>query len=178
MLKILVTSLLFSTILFSHPHTFIDVYPTIQSKGKKVTHIHFKWIMDEMTSSMLIMEFDQNGDMKIDRNENHYIYKNYFTLLADSDFYTKIKLKDKLQIFPKPINFKASIQNNRICYSFEIKTDYNIDELMIDFGDPDFFIAMMLKKEFLKARGIVTKISEVDNGVYYAYRLELQKEHE
>ena len=66
--KIIMVSIL-NIYLLAHPHTFIEVYPTIKVKGNKITNFHLKWKMDEMTSSMLVMEFDQNGDGKIDKKE-------------------------------------------------------------------------------------------------------------
>ncbi len=161
--------------LFAHPHTFIEIYPTIEVKNNKTTNIHFKWKMDEMTSSMLIMEFDANGNGKIDKEENTYIYFNYFIRLGDYNFYTDIKINDKIQKSTRPKNFKATIENFKICYSFDIKENYNIKDLKIDFGDTDFFIAPILKKEFTKTTGATAKITELDNDFYFGYRLELTK---
>ncbi|MEA3315474.1 MAG: DUF1007 family protein, partial [Campylobacterota bacterium] len=131
------------TNIFAHPHTFIEVYPTIKVKNGKTTKINFKWILDEMTSSMLIMEFDKNNNTKIDENEKQYIYNNYFVELKNLNFYTDIKINGKVQFFPNPINFKATIKDNKICYSFDIETSYDIDKTIFDFGDEDFFVAML-----------------------------------
>jgi ABC-type uncharacterized transport system substrate-binding protein len=170
-----ILSLLFSYIgLFAHPHTFIEVYPTIEVKNNITTKIHFKWVMDEMTSSMLMIEFDQNGDGTIDKKENSFIYNNYFLTLKDYNFYTDIKIDDKIQTFPNPKNFKTTIENNKVCYSFDIDEKYNIKNTKFDFGDEDFFIAMILKKEFVKTNGSKVVVSEQDNDFYFGYRLELK----
>ncbi len=161
-------------ILFAHPHTFIEIYPTIEVKNNQTTKIHFKWKLDEMTSSMLIMEFDQDGDGKLNKKENFFIYGNYFIALRDYNFYTDIKIKGKIQTFPKPKNFKATIENNKICYSFDIEENYNIKDLKFDFGDEDFFVAMMLKDKFVKVNGAKAKVSELDNDFYFGYRLEIK----
>ena len=158
---------------FAHPHTFIEVFPTIKVKDNKTQSIHFKWMLDEMTSSVLIIEFDQDGDGKITKKENDYAYENFFITLKDYNFYTDIKSKGKTQVFPKPINFKATIENNKVCYSFDIQTQYDTKDLQFDFGDTDFFVAMVLKKEFTKIDGAKTKVSELDNDFYFGYRLEL-----
>ncbi len=175
-MKYIYLILLYTISLWGHPHTFIEIYPTIKVKDNKITKIHFKWKFDEMTSSMLLMEFDANGNGKIDKNENIYIYLNYFIRLGDYNFYTDIKINDKIHNFTKPKNFKATIENFKICYSFDIKENYNIKNLKIDFGDEDFFIAPILKKEFTKITGATAKITELDNDFYFGYRLELTKE--
>nr|WP_321266386.1 DUF1007 family protein [uncultured Sulfurimonas sp.] len=176
MFKIFSIFVLLSTLLFSHPHTFIEVYPSVEVKDEKISNLHFKWKLDDMTSSILVMEFDKNGDKEIDANENHYAYKNYFTLLESFGLYTEIKIKDKVQRLPKATNFKTSIEDGRVCYSFDLKGSYNIKDLRVEFGDKDLYVAMIIKKEFLKVKGAKAKISEVDYDFYYVHRLEFEKE--
>ncbi|MEA2098863.1 MAG: DUF1007 family protein [Campylobacterota bacterium] len=172
-MKIFFILLIFISSLFSHPHTFIDVYPTITTKNNSSSTIHFKWVMDDMTSTILIMELDQNGDGKISPKENRYIDKEYFAIFKDFDYYTHILAKGKKIKFPEATNFKASIENNKICYSFDIKLDQNIKDTVLEFGDSDFYVAMVLKKEFIDAKGFSSKVTGVDNDFYYGYRLEL-----
>lgn len=174
MIKTFLSIFLSFTYLLAHPHTFIEIYPTIEVKNNIMDKIHFKWQLDEMTSSMLIMEFDQNANLKIDKDENQYIYENYFIALKDYNFYTDIKVKNKIQLFPKPNNFKTTIENNRVCYSFDIDTKYNIKDTKFDFGDEDFFVAMILKKKFVTTKGASAKVTELDNDFYFGYRLELK----
>ena len=160
--------------MYAHPHTFIEVFPSIKVKDNKTQSIHFKWILDEMTSSVLIMEFDQNGDGKINKKENVYVYENFFSTLRDFNFYTDIKIKNKTQLFPEPKNFQATIEKNRVCYSFDITTQYNTKNLKFDFGDTDFFFFFLLKQEFTNIDGLKAKVSELDNDFYFGYRLEFK----
>lgn len=172
--KILFIYFLFISTLFSHPHTFIDVYPTIEVKNAKTETIHFEWVLDDMSSSMLIMEYDQNGDNVIDKDENYFIYKNYFSIYETSNFYTEIKINDKVQTV-EPKNFRTTIKDNRIHYSFDIEKNYETKNLTIDFADKDFFHAMILKKEFVNIKGAKAIVNGVDNDFYFAYRLELKE---
>lgn len=173
-MKIIISFILFFNILYAHPHTFIEVYPTITVKNNLTEKIHFIWKMDEMTSSMLIMEFDINANNKLDKTEQEYIFENYFSSLIDFNFYTDITINERIVKFPNPINFKAFIENNKLCYSFNIEKKLDINETLFDFGDPDFFIAMILKKEFTEITGATAVISDLDNDFYFGYRLELK----
>ncbi len=174
-MKIIYILFLTFNLSFAHPHTFIEVYPTIEVKDNIMTKINFKWKLDEMTSSMLIMEFDQNGDGKIDKKENKFVYDNYFSTLRDMNFYTNLKIKNKIQIFPKPNNFKATIEDNKICYSFNIEGQYNINDIAFEFGDEDFFVAMILKDKFTNIMGAKAKVLELDNDFFFGYRLEVKE---
>lgn len=173
-MKIIFSIFVFIHTLYAHPHTFIEVYPTITVKNKTVEKIHFIWKLDEMTSSMLIIEFDQNGNNKIDDNEKEFIYQNYFSSLLDYNFYTDITTKDTIEKFPIPNKFDAFIENNKLCYSFEIDKKLNINDSLFDFGDKDFFIAMILKKEFVTINGAQALVSDLDNDFYFGYRLEIK----
>ena len=159
--------------LFAHPHTFIDVYPTITVKNSSTSTINFKWVLDDMSSSMLMMDVDKNGDGVINRSENSTMYKEYFTIFEDYDYYTYIKVDKKTIKFPEVENFKATIEKHRICYSFDITIKTDIKNTVFEFGDSDFYIAMVLKDDFVEAKGLDVKVIGVDNDFYYGYRLEL-----
>ncbi len=172
-MKSLLLLFLLKLSLLAHPHTFIDLYPSIKVENGKTSSIHFKWVFDEMTSAMLIMDIDSDGDGKISKKENFFIYANYFTSLADYDFYTHIEVDKKLVELPKPKNFKATIENNRICYSFDLIHNYDIDKTVFGFGDFDFYIAVMLKDEFTTISGAKAKITSVKES-YFGYKMELK----
>lgn len=174
MLKILFY--LFICVSFSnaHPHTFIDLYPTLHVKDDTITKTHIKWKMDDMTSSMLIMEFDANMDGKIDKEENDFVYENYFISLKQNNYYMDILVNDKSTILPNVSDFKASIEDNKLCYSFDIIKDFDIKKTKFEFYDKDFFVAIMLEKEFVKADNKIVKVSGEDRDFYYVNRLELR----
>ncbi len=172
-MKSIFTLFLLISSVFAHPHTFIEVYPSIEVKDSKFTKVHFKWVLDEMTSTILIMELDANANGKIDKKENTYIEKEYFSMFKPYSYYTYLKINNKVMKF-KPKNFKATIENNRICYSFEINGDFNIKNTIFEFGDSDFYVAMILKDKFLNINGAKGKTTGVDNDFYYGYKLELK----
>jgi len=169
----IILTILFSS-LFSHPHTFIDIHPTIKIVDDKNFIINFRWFIDDMTSTMLMMELDQNGDGKIDTKESKYAENEYFSIFEDYDYYTHILVNGKKVKFPVAKNFQASLQNNKICYSFDIKLKQNIKNTTLEFGDTDFYVAMILKDEFVDAKDLSTKVSGVDNDFYYGYKLEFK----
>ena len=166
--------LIFTLSLFAHPHTFIDVYPTIKVTDNKTKVINFKWKIDDMTSTMLIMDVDTDGDGKINSRENRFIKNNYFTVFEDYHFYTYIRVDGKVIPFPKTKNFKATIENHRVCYSFDIEGDFDMKRTVIEVGDTDFYVAMVIKQEFLNISGANAIATGVDNDFYYGYKVEFK----
>ena len=166
MKKIIINFLLSTIFLYAHPHTFINIYPTLIQKDGYVKYLNIKWILDEMTSSMLIMEFDQNGNGKIDKNENDYIRDNYFMSLQDYSFYTYIKGRYKID------NFQANIKDNKIEYNFRFiplkKT--KVKGFKIEFYDEDFFVSMQLKEEFVTQK-IPHIVKDLDGDWFFGYIL-------
>lgn len=173
-MKIILPVLILISSLFAHPHTFIEVYPTIKIKENKTSSIHFKWVIDEMTSASLLMELDSDMNGVINKEENSYTFENYFSTLRDYNYYTYIKVDNKLVSLPNIENFKVSIENNKICYSFDIKGSYPVGNTVFEFGDTEFYVAMMLKDTFIKLDGATATTSKVDNDLYLGYKLELK----
>lgn len=173
-MKLIFILSLFFSLLFAHPHTFIDVHPTLKIKDNNSFTINFKWVIDDMTSTMLMMELDQNGDGKLNQIESNYARDEYFSIFKDYNYYTHILVNNKKIKFPIAKNFLASIENNKICYSFDIDLDHNIKNTTFEFGDSDFYVAMILKKEFVDAGNLSFKVLGVDNDFYYGYKLEFK----
>ena len=46
--------------------------------------------------------------------------------------------------------------------------------MMIDFGDTSYYVAMILKENYVDAKAYKIKISEVETDDYYAKRLEFK----
>jgi len=145
--------LLLTTKAFYHPHTFIEVQPTIEIKNEEINKFNIKWTLDEMTSMMLIMELDKNANGKFEKDENDYIYDSYFLSLEKQNFYMSIN-SNKQELIAKPQSFKASIKNNRLIYSFNIQNNISLKDLKINFQDEELFVGMMLEKEYIKINGI------------------------
>ena len=164
--------LLLPIVSFGHPHTFLDVHMNIKAQHNIIKTIQFKWVFDDMTSQLLVMEFDQNGNGKIDPNEIAYIKDNYFDYLKQFSYYTDVKISNKSQEI-KPYNFKSYIQDMKIVYQFELTFNCNKKDLKIEVYDEDMFTALMLKDKFVTSN-IKFKISDVDNDIYFGYKLEFQ----
>jgi len=160
---------IFSTLLNAHPHCFVDVYPTIKKDS-----INIKWVFDEMSSQMLIMDFDTNHDGKIDKKESEYIYKEAFMHLREYDYYIYMHNGKKKLKTPDATGFKASIKNFRFTYIFTIKLNKDITD--IDFYDEDMFTAFVVEPEFLKIKNNSKKITlkEMDHDYFYGYKLEFK----
>jgi ABC-type uncharacterized transport system substrate-binding protein len=160
--------LLLSTFLYAHPHCFIDVHPTINKNS-----ITLKWVFDEMSSQMLIMDFDANHDTKISKKESQTIYKEAFIHLKEYKYYTYFLNKKNKMPTPDATNFSASIQDFRLAYTFTLSLDAKTTS--IEFYDEDMYSAFVIENEFIKLQDTnkKLKLKEMDNDYFFGYALEL-----
>lgn len=151
--------LFISTYACAHPHTFIEVQPTLEINKNLIENINIRWVLDEMTSMMLIMELDENSNGKFEKNENEYIYENYFLPLDMYDYYMQLSNANKMITF-KPKNFVASIENNKLIYSFDIVQKIDLKDLKIVFFDKELFVGMVLDEKSITFKGIQIQMTE------------------
>lgn len=110
----LLISLFISTIAYSHPHSFITLKTEFYTEQDKLTKLHFIWTMDELTTSYLKFEYQQNpksvfNELMINIFENHFF----------SEFWLKSSPKNK------PIILMPLEQDSRI--------DFNSDKATVSF---------------------------------------------
>jgi ABC-type uncharacterized transport system substrate-binding protein len=162
--------------LYAHPHTFVELYSNIK-KEKDIIKINIQCHFDEMTSQMIIMDFDTIKDFKFDKDEVALIKKEAFDHLSEYNYYTFISAKGKV-LNKSPQDFTTYIKDDKVVYEFnyKIKATAINHNLNIEFKDEDFFIAFVLKNKQIKAdKAIKYRLKEIDTDYYFAYRLELFK---
>ena len=65
--------LMFPPLFYAHPHVFIENRLTIVFDSKGLAGIEVKWVFDEFFSNMIVTDYDQNRNHKLENAE----IKNY-----------------------------------------------------------------------------------------------------
>jgi ABC-type uncharacterized transport system substrate-binding protein len=153
---------------------FIDIYPKINIQDARATSVSLEWKFDQMTSSVLIMDYDKNKDRIFSKKETALIKKNTIRLFKEHNYYLKIRENDKYIEIERLDNFVASIdKSGRVVYSFDLICDFEIKDSMLMFYDKGSYIAFMLKKIFIEPlnKNLDFNIRKVDNGLYFGYAM-------
>ena len=87
--------LLLPIICFGHPHLFANVGLEIKALDNKINSIKISWQFDDMTSQMLLMDYDKNRDKKFDKEESLRFKTDTFDKLKEYGYYTHIKIDGK-----------------------------------------------------------------------------------
>lgn len=119
----LLTVLLFAAspaVLVSHPHVFIDTRVTVRFSGEGIQGFGITWLFDEMFSSMIIADFDTDGDGSFSPAEIEAIKKGAFSNLKNFHYFTYIRVEGEDRPFDAVREFRTSIQDGRLVYAFFI----------------------------------------------------------
>ncbi len=173
-MKLLATFLFVHVVLYAHPHIFIDIYPKLNLQNDKVTSLSLEWKFDQMTSSVLIMDYDKNKNNKLDKKEIALIKRKTQKLFKAQNYYLKIITNDKNIKIKKLDNFVATIDNSgRMVYSYDLICSFDVKDSIVMFYDKDYYIAIKLKKSFIEPlnKNLDFDIKKVDNGTYFGYAM-------
>ncbi len=175
-MKYLISFILFIQFLYAHPHVFVDTELEIVIKEKSV-NINVLWHFDEMTSQLMIMDFDRNKNHILDKDEMKEIKEVAFDNMKEFNYYFEIgQNKTKVKNI-NPQNFNVIVKDDIITYSFVITVN-NIDlakeQLQVSCFDEDNLIGFFLKKTSkvkteltnIKLKSIETKL--IDRDFYVA----------
>jgi ABC-type uncharacterized transport system substrate-binding protein len=167
-MKTVFLTLISSLLLFAHPHTFIDVHPTLKEESMTL-----KWVFDEMTSQILMMDFDTDHDRVLSAKESQRIYTNNFASLKSFGYYTYLYHNDTKLSTPEAQSFRASAEKSRVVFTFTLPMQKGVDKIM--FYDEEMFSAFVLQETFIKKTDPQKqyRLKELDGDFYFGYILEL-----
>ena len=174
----LISILFLPLVLFAHPHLFVDIDLELINKNKSLETVKVKWIFDDMSSQMMIFDYDKNLDGKFDKKEIQIFRENVFDGLKGVDYNTHIKVDNKIiKTYKLLTNIGLLIEKNRfvLTYDLNFKKYNNYKDIKVGFWDEDFFTGFTLNKDFVTANKLDFKIEEIDADFYYGYQIVLKK---
>ncbi len=173
-MKLLITFLFANVVLFAHPHIFIDIYPKINMQDTRATSLSLQWKFDQMTSSLLIMDYDKNKDGKFNKKETAKIKKSAMRIFKKYNYCLKIMNGDKNIKIQKLDNFVVTVDKmDRIVYSFDLICNFEVKDSILLFYYGNYYIAFMLKKSMVEPlnKNLDFSIRKVDNSRYFGYAM-------
>ncbi len=143
----ILTALLASTVPASvHPHVFaearLDVIVDADGTVKSLRHL---WRFDDLFSSTVLVEFDKNGDLKLDDAELQEVAQTVHASLADFNYFQVVTVDGKDVAMTPPQQMMANFENEQLIMMFESKPrDPLVLKGKVDFGvyDPTFYTAI------------------------------------
>ncbi|MCO4315687.1 DUF1007 family protein [Phyllobacterium sp. 21LDTY02-6] len=110
----------FSTPAYVHPHVFAEARLDVSIKPdgtvEKLGHV---WRFDDLFSSTVLVEFDKNGDLKLDQKELADLAQTINASISEFDYFQSVELNGKKIVMAAPPNIIADFQNNQLLIIFE-----------------------------------------------------------
>ncbi len=131
----------------AHPHVFAEARLDVMlsADGKNIDAFRHLWRFDDMFTATVIMEFDKNGDNKLDDAELEEVRKVTYQSMAEFNYFQMVTADGKDVPLNAPDEFGVMIQDNRLIFLFKAKPKAPLSLAgKIDVGvyDPTFYTAI------------------------------------
>lgn len=130
----------------AHPHVFaearLDVMVSPEGSVQSLRHL---WRFDDLFSSTVLVEFDKNGDLKLDEGELDEVANVVKDSLKEYDYFQVVSVDGKSVAMAAPAQLMANYEDNQLIILFESapKSELKLAG-KVDFGiyDPTFYTAI------------------------------------
>ena len=140
-------ALLASTVPASvHPHVFAEArLDVVVNPDRTVKSLRHLWRFDDLFSSTVLVEFDQNADLKLDDAELQEVSQTVYASLADFNYFQIVSVDGKDVAMKPPPQLMANYENDQLIVMFESEPNEKLAlKGKVDFGvyDPTFYTAI------------------------------------
>ena len=145
-----------TTLPLGHPHMFMDAMATFMLTDSGLAGFHVYWDFDQMNSTMILEEFDADGNGRFEQSEIEKVRRDAFEYAAKSNYFTSFAWGLESLLINRVEDFAvAVIPGGKLRYSFFVPCDLALEkiegkEISIFFEDPTMYIAFALKKNLVQ----------------------------
>jgi len=136
--------------LWPHPHVFLYSTVKVVFDEKGLAGVQVNWVFDEMFSSMIILDFDKNGNGKFEPSESESVKKGAFENLRQFDYFMHIKIDGKPFKVKYVKDFSAEISQGKMAYQFfvpcHVRAQEISKEIKISIYDSTFYSSVFWQK--------------------------------
>ena len=135
---------------WSHPHVFLYSTVKVVFDEKGLAGVQINWVFDEMFSSMIILDFDKNGNRRFEPSEIESVKEGAFENLREFDYFMHIKIDGKPFKVKYVKDFSAEITKGKMAYRFfvpcHVRAEESSKEIKLSIYDVTFYSSAFLQK--------------------------------
>lgn len=136
----------------AHPHVFVESNLEIVRNAEGfATEIRHVWRFDELFSSSVLLDFDENGNGKLDPSELDTIAAEVKKNIAEFNFYTEVRNGDAVVNFYEPDPFIVDYDGGQILMILALELEKPQDMagrgFRVAVADPTYYVAIELADE-------------------------------
>ncbi len=130
----------------AHPHVFAEARLEIDTSADgRVTELRNVWRFDEVFSSSVILDFDENADLKLDATELANISDMVTQSLSEFDYYINITVNGEDAEISLPEAIKVDYQDGQLLMFFAVVPKKEIPlngKIAVGVFDPTMYAAL------------------------------------
>ena len=134
----------------AHPHVFIVQRLKIVFDNQGLSGFGVEWHFDEMFSSMIAMDYDQNQNSTLEPAEVAVVKEKAFSYIAEYDYFIFVKIDGKSFKVKWIKDFNAVLKNGRLSYHFfvpcHVKAHELFKQIVIATYDPSYYTAIFFAR--------------------------------
>jgi ABC-type uncharacterized transport system substrate-binding protein len=134
-----------ATAAFAHPHVFIASQVAVKVESGTVKAVSLEWTFDELFSEMVIADYDRGKKGSFTEAEASDLKKGAFDNLKNYHYFLALFIDGKPQKLPRIEDFKPSIRDGKLVYSFALPLDIPVPvsgrELRLTIYDDTYYVA-------------------------------------
>jgi ABC-type uncharacterized transport system substrate-binding protein len=135
----------------AHPHVFVEAnLEVVRDDAGLITEVRHVWRFDEVFSSTVVLDFDENGDGVLDKGELDIVASETKQSLAEYNFFTEIRnAGDGVDVYePEPYIVDYVDGQILMIIAMELVTPTAAgNEFKISVSDPTYYVAVDLVGE-------------------------------
>jgi len=136
----------------AHPHVFIEAnLEIVRNEAGSVTELRHVWRFDELFSASVLLDYDANGDNKLDAGELDEVSATVTSSIAEYDFYTEMRVGSDPVEFAPPARIMVDYVDNQILMFFALQPSRAIEtksgKFKIAVSDSSFYVALEIANE-------------------------------
>jgi ABC-type uncharacterized transport system substrate-binding protein len=136
----------------AHPHVFAEANLEIVRDGSgEVTELRHVWRFDELFTSTVVLDFDADGDGKLDTTELDEVSSVVTESIGEYDYYTAVRLDGRVIDFQRPERIMAMLEGEQLLMFFALKLEAPLavtgGKFAVAVSDPTYYVAMEIADE-------------------------------
>ena len=137
---------LFAAPVMAHPHVFVSASVHLVGDGKgDLSAVRTAWVFDEMFSSALIMDFDDNANDVLEPEELATIGQTILGSAKDYQFFTFLKDNGRTVALEAPDKFRTVLEEGHLILLMEMIPQDPLalakSDLTLSIYDPTYYVS-------------------------------------
>jgi len=135
----------------AHPHIWIDAFVTLHFENGSINRVSVHWAFDELYSGVVIQDYDENGNGKLDPNELAQITVESREALKEYNYFTYLTLDQEVLGLSDVEELRVTVDKGILIYDFSTPLPRPVDPHATEFSfslyDETYYVELLLDEE-------------------------------